>query len=51
MILGTITTRHVLQCPLETIRAFGFVVFLRCLRASRSRRPTTFLALVHGLDA
>lgn len=46
MIQGTITMKHVLRHPVVIINAFGWMTFLRCVRAFFADRPTTFLAVV-----
>ena len=43
---GLITSRDVVFHAFTIIRLWGLPAYLRCLRASLSRRPTTFLAVV-----
>jgi hypothetical protein len=45
---GTITGRDVVLHTLTIIRLWGLPMYLRCLRATLSRRPTTFLAVIHA---
>jgi hypothetical protein len=44
---GSITSKDVVLHALTIIRGWGLPVYLRCLGATLSRRPTTFLAVVH----
>ena len=44
-----ITDEDVLWRALTVLRAFGPLALLRCLRASLSTRPSTFLEVVHGI--
>jgi hypothetical protein len=46
MIRGTITNKHLLLNALTIVRSFGLGMYLRCLIALLSGRPTTFLNLV-----
>jgi hypothetical protein len=43
---GFITGRHVFLHAFTIVRLWGLSTYVRCLRASLSRRPTTFLAVV-----
>ena len=43
---GTITGREVVLHAFTIIRLWGLPTYVRCLRATLSRRPTTFLAVV-----
>jgi hypothetical protein len=43
---GLITGRDVVLHAFTIIRLWGLPTYLRCLRATLSRRPTTFLAVV-----
>jgi hypothetical protein len=43
---GFITGRHVILHAFTIARLWGLPVYLRCLRAALSRKPTTFLAVV-----
>ena len=43
---GLITSRDVVVHAFTIIRLWGWPTYLRCLRATVSRRPTTFLAVV-----
>jgi hypothetical protein len=45
---GLITGRDVFLHAFTIIRLWGLPTYVRCLRATLSRRPTTFLAVVHG---
>ncbi len=45
---GSITGRDVVLHAFTIIRPWGLPMYLRCLRATLSRRPTTFLAVVHA---
>ena len=45
---GLITGRDVVLHAFTIIRLWGLPMYLRCLRATLSRRPTTFLAVVHA---
>ena len=45
---GLITGKDVVLHTFTIIRLWGLPTFVRCLRASLSRRPTTFLAVVHA---
>ncbi len=45
---GLITSRDVVLHAFTIIRLWGLPTYLRCLRATLSRRPTTFLAVVHA---
>jgi hypothetical protein len=45
---GSITGRDVVLHALTIVRLWGLQTYLRCLRATLSRRPTTFLAVVHA---
>ena len=45
---GTITGRDVVVHGFTIIRLWGLPTYLRCLRATLSRRPTTFLDAVYG---
>jgi hypothetical protein len=42
---GLITGREVVRHAFTIVRLFGLPTYLRCLRATVSRKPTTFLAL------
>jgi hypothetical protein len=44
---GLITGKDVVLHAVTIIRLWGLPKYLRCLRATLSRRPTTFLAVVH----
>jgi hypothetical protein len=46
---GVITGKDVFWNSLTIIRHFGPRCYLRCVRASLSSRPSTFLEVVHGL--
>ena len=48
---GLITGRDVVLHAFTIIRFFGLPTYVRCLRATLSRRPTTFLAVVHARRA
>jgi hypothetical protein len=48
---GLITGRDVVLHAFTIARLWGLPIWLRCLRATLSRRPTTFLAVVHGAVA
>jgi hypothetical protein len=43
---GLITGRDVILHAFTIIRLWGWTAYMRCLRATLSRRPTTFLAVV-----
>ena len=43
---GLITGKDVVRHAFTIIRLWGLPTYLRCLRATMSRRPTTFLAAV-----
>lgn len=43
---GTITGKDVLVHSLTILRLWGPGVYIRCLRAIVSRRPSTFLSVV-----
>ena len=45
---GLITGRDVVLHAFPIIRLWGLPTYLRCLRATLSRRPTTFLAVVYA---
>jgi hypothetical protein len=45
---GLITRREVAFHAFTIIRLWGLPTYARCLRAALSRRPTTFLAVVHA---
>ena len=45
---GCITGRDVVLHAFTIIRLWGLPTYLRCLRATLSRRPTTFLAVIHA---
>jgi hypothetical protein len=45
---GLITGRDVVLHTVTIIRLWGLSMYLRCLRATLSRRPTTFLAVIHA---
>lgn len=45
---GLITRRDVVVHAFTIIRLWGVKTFLRCLRATVSRTPTTFLSVVHA---
>jgi hypothetical protein len=45
---GLITGKDVVLHAFTIIRLWGLPTFVRCLRATLSRRPTTFLAVVHA---
>ena len=47
---GLITSRYVVLHAVTIIRLWGLPIYLRCLRATLSRRPTTFLAVVACSD-
>lgn len=48
---GLITGRHVVLHAFTIIRLWGLQPYLRCLRATLSRRPTTFLAVISAVVA
>jgi hypothetical protein len=48
---GLITGRDVVLHAFTIIRLWGLPAYGRCLRAMLSRRPTTFLAVIHGCRA
>ncbi|HET7752525.1 MAG TPA: hypothetical protein VFK85_01340 [Anaeromyxobacteraceae bacterium] len=43
---GLITSRDVVLHACTIIRLWGLPTYLRCVRATLSRKPTTFLAVV-----
>ncbi len=43
---GLITSRDVVLHAFTIIRLWGLPTYVRCLRATLSRKPTTFLAVV-----
>jgi hypothetical protein len=43
---GFITSRQVFRHAFTIIRLWGVATYFRCLRATVSRTPTTFLAVV-----
>jgi hypothetical protein len=45
---GVITGKDVLRHSLTIVRLFGPRCYLRCLRASLSPKPSTFLEVVYG---
>jgi hypothetical protein len=45
---GLITGRDVALHAFTIIRFWGLATYMRCVRATMSRRPTTFLAVVHA---
>ena len=45
---GVITGKDVVLHTFTIIRLWGLPTYVRCLRASLSRRPTTFLAVVYA---
>jgi hypothetical protein len=45
---GTITGSDVVLHAFTIVRLWGLPTYLRCLRVMLSRRPTTFLAVVHA---
>jgi hypothetical protein len=45
---GLITGQDVIVHTVTIIRLWGLATYVRCLRAALSRRPTTFLAVVHA---
>ena len=45
---GMITGRDVVLHAFTIIRLWGLPTYVRCLRATLSRRPTTFLAVVYA---
>ncbi len=45
---GLITGKDVVLHTFTIIRLWGLPTYVRCLRASLSRTPTTFLAVVHA---
>ena len=45
---GLITGRDVILHAFTIIGLWGLPTYVRCLRATLSRRPTTFLAVVHA---
>ncbi len=45
---GLITGRDVVLHTFTIIRLWGLPMYVRSLRATLSRRPTTFLAVVHS---
>jgi hypothetical protein len=46
---GLITGKDVVLQGPTIVRLWGLRMYLRCLRALLSRRPTTFLAVVHAV--
>ena len=46
MILGLITSKHVLRHAPLILREFGAAAFLRCCRVIVGRHPTTFLECI-----
>jgi len=44
---GTITGSDIVLHTVTIVRFWGPRVYLRCLRAALTRRPTTFLALLY----
>lgn len=46
---GVITSKDVIRHSVTILRCFGPRAYVRCLRAALSRRPSTFLEVVHGL--
>ena len=48
---GMITGRDVVRHTFTIIRLWGLPTYVRCLRATVSRRPTTFLAVVQACHA
>jgi hypothetical protein len=47
---GLISTREVVRHAFTIIRLWGLPTYFRCLRATVSRKPTTFLAIVAARD-
>lgn len=45
---GLITGKDVVLHTCTIIRLWGLTTYVRCLRAALSRRPSTFLAVVHS---
>ena len=45
---GSITGRDVVLHAFTIVRLWGVPTYVRCLRAALSRRPTTFLAVLHA---
>jgi hypothetical protein len=45
---GVITGKDVLRHSFMIVKLWGVRPYLRCLRASLRRRPSTFLAVVSG---
>jgi hypothetical protein len=45
---GSITGKDVLRHAFTIVRSWGLLTYLRCLRATLSRTPTTFLAVVQA---
>jgi hypothetical protein len=48
---GVITGRDVVRHSFTIIRLWGLATYVRCLRATVSRRPSTFLAVVQPCHA
>ncbi len=48
---GLITGRDVVLHTFTIIQLWGLPTYVRCLRATLSRSPTTFLAVVHASHA
>src|SRR5690242_6514550 len=45
---GLITGKDVVRNAFTIIRLWGWPTYLRCVRATLSRRPTTFLSVVYA---
>lgn len=46
---GVITGKDVFRNSFTIVRLFGARCYLRCLRASLSSKPSTFLEVVYGV--
>jgi hypothetical protein len=49
VVRGLITSKEVVLHGPTIVRFWGLRTYLRCLRAALSRRPSTFLAVVHAV--
>jgi hypothetical protein len=49
VVRGLITSKEVVLHGPTIVRLWGLRTYLRCLRAALSRRPSTFLAVVHAV--
>jgi len=45
---GVITGKDVLKHSFTIVKLWGLRRYLKCLRAGLSRRPSTFLAVIHA---